>query len=302
MSDNVSNGSANVAAHQLMPGFVWRGSQTLDGSTAPYFRVYVFTDAQCVNQVFVGDAVPSQAYAARVPGSDLPAADGTAFLDVGGATTDARADGNKVIPNEQLAPTGLEQLSLGPLKIDPLDDNLPVVGPQTDLWDTNWPSGGYYWTVVGTQEIAQGQFVDTELPQDACAAGRVQRFGISSQPSTTGKLGAFATGLSAKGRLVSAAHTARFYGQPLVAWTPVISGSVYELQWSRRYPFTPIGSTWTFTTSAVLPLTPGTWYYRVRAYDFDLPTSKNVQTEAPALAWSTPIKIVITAPRFRVRH
>jgi hypothetical protein len=50
-SDNVSAGSSAVAAHQNMPGFTWSGSQTLDGGTAQFFRVYVFTDADCVNPV-----------------------------------------------------------------------------------------------------------------------------------------------------------------------------------------------------------------------------------------------------------
>ena len=300
MSDNISDGSPATAAHQLMPAFTWTGSQTLDGGTAPYFRVYVFTDSQCVNPVFVGDAVPSPAYAARIPRNDLPLADWNDFVDQGASTIDSSADGNHVIPNEQQAPTGDNALNLGPLKFK-ADDNHPFVGPPTDLWDTNWPSGGYYWTVVGTEDIGLNQFVDTELPQDVCAAGRVQRFGISSQPSTTGSHGAYATGLSASGRLVTAAHTAKFYGEPLVAWTPAISASIYQLQWSRHsYPFTPRGSKWTFTTSAVLPLKPGTWYYRVRGYDYDLPTSLVAPTDAPAMAWSKPLKIVITAPKFRI--
>ena len=76
--------------------------------------------------------------------------------------------------------------------------------------------------------------------------------------------------------------------------------SIYELQWSRGYPFSPRGSKWTFTTSTVLPLKPGTWYYRVRGYDYGLPTSVAKPTDAPALAWSKPTKIVITAPKFHI--
>jgi hypothetical protein len=284
-----------------MPAFTWSGSQTLDGSTAQFFRVYVFTDSECVNPVFVSPAVPSPSYAARIPKADLPPSDENVFVDQDSpAASDASADGNKVHPNEHRAPTGQNALNLGPLKIG-TDDNLPFVGPPSDLWDTNWPTGGYYWTVVGTQDIGVKEYVDTELPQDACEAGRVQRFGISSQPSTTGDQGAFATGLSASGRLVSASHTSKFYGQPLVAWTPSISASIYEVQWSRHdYPFAPRGSRWTFTTSAVLPLKPGTWYYRVRGFDYDLPTSLKAPTNAPAMAWSDPIKVVITAPSFHI--
>jgi len=300
LSDTVSNGSPNSPVHELMPGFTWTGSQTLDGSTAPYFRVYVFTDSQCVNPVFVGAAVTSPSYAARVPGHDLPPSDQNDFVDMGVPTHDTGADGDTFTASEQAAPTTFP--TLGPFKQawDP-DWNLPFVGPPTDLPDVNWPSGGYYWTVVGTKETDPGWFVDTELPQDACAAGRVQRFGISSEPATTGNHGAFATGLSASGRLVSAARTPKFYGQPLVAWTPALSASIYQVQWSHHaYPFTPIGAQWTFTTSAVLPLKPGTWYYRVHAYDYDLPTGKKPCPACESLAWSQPTKVVITAPKLHI--
>ena len=57
------------------------------------------------------------------------------------------------------------------------------------------------------QPAARSTYVDLELPQDVCAAGRVQRFGISSEPSLTSAQAPFATGLSSTGRLTSAAHT-----------------------------------------------------------------------------------------------
>ena len=62
-------------------------------------------------------------------------------------------------------------------------------------------------------------YYDQELPQDACAAGRVARFGKASEPSLTSGGRLFATGLSSRGRLTSALHNTAFYGQPLVAWT-----------------------------------------------------------------------------------
>ena len=37
----------------------------------------------------------------------------------------------------------------------------------------------------------------------------------------------------------------------------------------------------------MLPLKPGTWYYRVRGYDYNLPTG------AQEMAWSAPTKIVV---------
>ncbi len=294
LSDVLSNGSAKSPSHQLMPAFLWSGAQTLDGTPATLFRVYAFTDSQCLNPVFVGPAVSSPAYAPRLdgPALELPANAANIYVDRGAPTIDAGADGNLVVANEQLpaaTPT------VGPSASGKTVTATGVVGPTVDLWDVNWPGAGYYWTVVGVTKTVDGVFQDLELPQDVCAAGRVQRLGILSQPTLTSKHGAFATGLSANGRLVSAAQTAKFYGQPLVAWTAALGGTNYEVQWSHKsYPFAPKGTRYTFGTSAVLPLTPGTWFYRVRGFDYNLPTG------AQAMAWSLPTKLVVTAPKFRI--
>jgi hypothetical protein len=130
----------------------------------------------------------------------------------------------------------------------------------------------------------------------------VQRLGISSEPSLTSGDAPFATGLSSDGRLTSAVHTSRFYGSPLVAWTPAFDADVYEIQYSKtEYPFQPeidprssARGFLTFDTSTVLPLTSGTWYYRVRGIDFNLPTG------VQQMGWSDPQKIVVSPPRFSV--
>jgi hypothetical protein len=157
----------------------------------------------------------------------------------------------------------------------------------------------------GTQVIRGGSaidYVDAELPQDVCAAGRVQRLGISSEPSLTSAQAPFATGLSSAGRLTSAAHTSAFYGVPLVAWTPAFDATVYEVQYSKaRYPFKPEvdprtgGKGYlTWTTSSVLPVGAGTWWYRVRGIDFNLPTG------VQQMGWSDPEKLVVAKPKFRI--
>ena len=57
----------------------------------------------------------------------------------------------------------------------------------------------------------------------------------------------------------------------------------------------PRGKRLTFATRPiVLPLKPGTWYYRVRGYDYNLPTG------AQEMAWSQPMKIVVAAPKFHI--
>ena len=247
-----------------------------------------------------------------------------------------------------------------------------------DLWDTDWPSSGYYWTVIPvafaspgalftnvaspganaaattlplsntsgitggdtlligtglTQETAtvisvstdtvtfasatkfghgagepvvrtggSFEYRDMELAQDVCASGRVARFGKTSEPALTSSGELFASGLSPSGRLTSAAHTAAFYGSPLVSWTPALGAAEYEVQWGKtRYPFVAekdprTGSPGFLTTgtSAVLPLTPGTWYYRVRGFAFSLPTGSQ------QMSWSDPARIVVTKPTFKI--
>jgi hypothetical protein len=74
------------------------------------------------------------------------------------------------------------------------------------------------------------------------------------------------------------------------------------VQWSKKaYPFTaqldPVTAGYgrlTGGTSMILPLAPGTWYYRVRGFDYNLPTG------AQAMAWSQPEKIVVARPKYRI--
>jgi hypothetical protein len=158
---------------------------------------------------------------------------------------------------------------------------------------------------VGEGVVRKGgsiSYVDAELAEDVCAAGRVQRLGISSQPSLTSGPAPFATGLSAGGRLASAAKTSSFYGQPLIAWTPAFNADIYEIQYSKtQYPFRPEldprSSTkgfLTFSTSDVLPLSAGTWWYRVRGIDYNLPTG------VQQMGWSSVQKIVVSKPKFKI--
>lgn len=394
LSDVSSDGSASSAAHALTPAFTWTGDRSLTGLTASLFRVYVFTDAQCLNPVYTSPVVGSPAYAPRLGGPlamptttlDAQAA-ATTFLGDGSETGDVAYDGTQLTPNEELpaaqptvtvpgdvsaaagAATGSSSASGGASA----SSSATSVGPPVDLWDTAWPSSGYYWTVIpvlaagaanttvanpgaaagstvlpvsSTLGFATGdtitigvaptvesatvtgvgatsvtlkaplkndhlvdeqilrhiRYVDLELPQDACAAGRVQRFGIESEPTVTTAQAPFATGLSSAGRLVSAVKTGAFYGQPLVAWTPAMAASVYEVQWSpKRYPFTAqpdpstgLNGVLTHSTSAVLPLAPGTWWYRVRGFDYNLPTG------VQQMSWSEPQKLVVAAPKFKV--
>jgi hypothetical protein len=413
LSDVVSDGSATASAHKLMPGFSWVGNQTLTGQPGELFRVYVYTDKQCINRVFTSAVIGSPAYAPRpfgplsLPTTDLSGAR-SGYLPDGTESADTTFDGENLTPSEQAAPAN--PTTTLPLVASPggssagsggtssgstdgstgsgnsataqsspfLDWGDSKFGAPVDLWDTNWPSGGYYWTVVPVQAVSPGalqtvisvpgavagttsipvsssdgfavgdrisvgnsnnnesavvtavnanslsiskplaqshgtgepvqrtggalRYVDMELPQDACAAGRVARFGIASEPSVTGGGDAFASGLSSSGTLTSAGHTTAFYKPPLIAWTPALRAEAYQVQWSKTaYPFTPepdpvtgAAGILTGSTAYVLPVAPGTWYYRVRGYDYSLPTGSQ------QMGWSDVAKVTVAAPTFTI--
>src|SRR5262249_31008357 len=65
VSDVVAVGDGPSAAHRLMPGFPFTRDTALDGTKAELFRVYIFTDRQCLNRVYTGAIVGGPAYAPR---------------------------------------------------------------------------------------------------------------------------------------------------------------------------------------------------------------------------------------------
>jgi hypothetical protein len=407
VSDVVSTGRTTDRAHRLMPAFVFTGNQTFGGTTAELYRVYVFTDEDCINRVYSSAIIGSPAYAPRPLGPlQLPrdtaalAAMRSGYLGDGDQGTTYTEDGEPIVPNESLpaaTPTsGLPAVSTTPGGSSPAQPGTTPpagsggvtfytvggeIGAPIDIWDTNWPQGGYYWTVVpveavsppsltstvsepgadigsttvpvaNAQGFATGDVIkvgnpsneetvtvrgvngnqltlatalkvahgigepvvrvsgnliyrDLELAQDVCKQGRWLRFGKSSEPTLVTAGAPFASGLSPTGRLTAAsAGSPLFYGAPLVAWTPALGADSYHVQWSKsRYPFRPQAVTsqggttegiLTLGTSAVLPLTPGTWWYRVRGISWNLPSS------AQFMSWSEPARIVVTKPKFRV--
>jgi hypothetical protein len=300
VSDVVSD-AGHTRTHETTPAFVYRGDTSIWGRSTGLYRVLVFTDEDCVNTVFRGPAIGSPAYVPREVGphaieTELPPP-GTlpapgAVLSLNPEPLSKTADGITVTPwsTNELDPAGGDDAS----HVWPLPPWQPA---KVDLWDNDWSGGGYYWTVMPVHVAADGTYVDSELTQDACASGRKLTFAKTSEPGIAGQAGTpFASGLSPRGTLAAASRPSpRFYGQPLVAWSPIASASQYEVQWSKKlYPWTTAGSQTTWSTSATLPLSPGTWYYRVRGVDYLRMGSK------PWLSWSDPVRIVVTKPRFRV--
>ena len=95
VSDVVTNGSSDrPRAPRLMPAFTWTGNEAAGGTSAEFFRVYVYTDRHCVNRVFTGSVVGSPAYAPRPYGGlNLPVSS-TALAQARGSylTTSPHAD------------------------------------------------------------------------------------------------------------------------------------------------------------------------------------------------------------------
>jgi hypothetical protein len=303
VSSYATSAAGAVQAHPLMPVFVW----SRDGYQ--FHRVVVATDRDCVNVVHVGSIVGGTAYAPR---SNGPLALKTedwdpthSFLLNGEEGSTLRSDGEQAATNE--LPKKKDAASSSTTK-----NNGPA---PVDLWDSNWPTGKYYWTVVPVTRHAkvdpaapktgsegsenakpEWEYQDVMLPQDACQAGSVLQFGKKSanQRLSVGPT-AYVTGLSPNGRLRSApGPKSSFYGVPLVAWTPAAGAIGYDVQWSHaRYPWRVVGSGRTYSTSAILPLRPGTWWYRVRGINPWLPGNKQ-------MSWSNSVRIHIAKPTFSV--
>jgi hypothetical protein len=174
ISDTAST-AARQSAHRLMPAFAFTGDTSLAGRTAELYRVYVATDKDCVNVVFRGAVVGGPAYAPRLTGPlALPQGVGAvdearaAFLPDGQQGKTFTADNLQEEPNESLPPDttpitsgeddsptidtavgagGAAQAGGAPGAATLSTDGL-TLGPPIDLWDTDWPTGRYYWTVV----------------------------------------------------------------------------------------------------------------------------------------------------------
>jgi hypothetical protein len=399
VSDIVSAGDDASQSHRLMPAFTFSGDQTINGTSAELFRIYVFTDRQCLNNVYTSAIVGGPAYAPRPYGPlALPSNPGlipvarASYLRDGAEPDGYSFDGQQITSSESETPATPTTAVPADSDSNPSGSTVsPPAGPQqltitgnlgapVDLWDTDWPSSGYYWTVIPVEAVSPGalttnvasgtivgassmsvasavgysigdvvqignttnqetativsvsgstltfstplkfahgsgeavvrtggnlQYQDLELPQDVCAPpySRVARFGKNSEPSLTAAGELFASGLSPKGRLTSGRNSQAFYGSPLVAWTPALGATAYEVQWSKKgYPFKPEANpqnqnalgTMTLGTSAVLPLKSGTWYYRVRGFNYSL------RTGAQQMSWSDPARIVVAKPKFKL--
>jgi hypothetical protein len=321
-SDAFSN---QPTAFRLMPSLSYDGTLSADDVSRELYRVYITTDSDCVNVVYRGSIVGSPAWAPRVTGAlVLPATqDELLKARAGWIISDGKQgktfaiDNSAANENESKLPGGSTGGTGGTgdtggtggtggagteEQIEKVE-SAALSPPLVDLWDNGWPENRYYWTVVGVRmrggigDPNSIEYIDTELPQDACAAGRVSTFGKVSEAVVTTSGAPYVSGLSPNGTLFSASRKRPVvYGTPLVAWKPALGADRYEVQWSKRaYPWTKKGSIETPATSALLPLgTSGVWYYRVRGISLALPFGGR------QMSWSNPVAIRVSGPRFRI--
>jgi hypothetical protein len=186
-SDATSSTAETPGLHRLTPGFAFTGTTAASGEPFELYRVYVFSDRDCVNTIFRGATVGSPAYVPRLTGPlrlprtdvDLVKArdrilgDGTeapSFTVDGLAIQTTEQDRATAAPAPAAPAAGTGSGSGGqpgdpdPAATPPAADlNLPATpvstGAPVDLWESGWPNGRFYWTVVPVRYV-----VDDAVP------------------------------------------------------------------------------------------------------------------------------------------
>jgi hypothetical protein len=311
----------------LTPAFAWSPSAQVvtDGVDAgsPLYRVYIFTDDHCVNRIFTGSIVGSPAWAPRTIGGpiNMPAStkdllkdkggrypgsgsEGTAIDTAGDDVTAAeggttKAGGSSGGSAASGSSSSSSSTSTSPASSGSGSTAVPLA--KVDLWDSGWPSGRYYWTVVPVTIFSMSDdptASDLKLGyQDE--AGNFMGFGKVSRPVVTTAGKPFVSGVAPTGRTIAAVgQHAEVYASPIVAWQPAVGATTYQVELSRTlYPWHPVRGLLTPATSVQLPLTKfdaGTWFYRVRGFNEALPVG------AQAMTWSPIVRIKITGDRFAI--
>jgi hypothetical protein len=298
--------------HSLTPGYGWTGNPRIVGQNSVGWRVYVFSDRQCVNLVTVGSLVQSPAWAPRWPNPGWVAPTTAASLVGDDAVT--MFDQTQNLPTAEFAGSAAVAAAATASSTSPSSSAsnggssaaqaAAVPGSLLALPDLGWPSGRFWWTVVpvGQAPTPDGkgtQLQDLELPQDACANGRVWSFGMQSMAATTEGSTPLASGFTGTRVTSSALRVPSFVELPVIAWKPVLGAQSYEIQLSHRlYPWHTVIRQSSLVSSVTLRLTTanaGRWYYRVRGIDQFLPG------QAVKMTWSKPVSIRISGDQFAVK-
>ena len=180
-----------------------------------------------------------------------------------------------------------------------------------DLWDSGWPNGRYYWTVVPVTATTSAssirkssdkpiEYHDSAVAQDQCESGRGMSFGKVSQPVVAaGSNVPWVSGLAPDGRMIaSASKVPAVHDSPLVAWEPAVGATTYEMQLSHKtYPWTTTWSTTTPATSVVLPLGKAP---SERGATASAASTRRSRPGAQAMSWSKPVRLRVTGDSFVV--
>jgi hypothetical protein len=297
----ISGAFGGVTPHELIPGFWWSGedgrtacpaSTAALGITCPLFHVYVYSDADCVNRVHASDLVGSPAYVPRLtPPLKLPESPAQLTLAANlylGDAGDGEPEGKvyTFAGEERVYAAGTDPLL-------PSDETTVPEGQVKDrrsgIWDSDWPSGRYWWTVVPAVPHVnadnQVEYRDVEFAEEMCQAGERMAFGKTSAVVVERASGVpYVSGLTSAGRVRPASSSRpAFFGRVVVAWKPAPGAKKYEVQWSRtKNPWNRAGRVVTPATAAQLNLPDGVWYYRVRGIDTSIPSL------AQGMTWSSP--------------
>jgi hypothetical protein len=237
-TDTVSNvwdkGGRAGSAHVLTPGFAWSPSTPVisDGIDpgSSLYRVYVFSDKNCVNRVFTGSVVGSPAWAPRtITDWALPAGEDATGAPVvpnegGGSQVGANKGSKSTASKTTSAQTSAAPQATQDTQISP---DAQGSGGSADLWDSGWPSGRFYWTVVPvTIEGASGSSSSTGTSSSgsstSTSASSTPSSGTGSQPSGTGTQSS-GTGSSSTGSTSSSA-SAGTSGSGTTSGTATTSG------------------------------------------------------------------------------
>ena len=268
VSDRTS-GATPQNPHELMPAFTYSGDQGIDGigHAYPLYRVYISTDKDCVNVVYRGAVVGSPAYAPRTSGPlQLPVGDDQVAKAKEGWLADGNSEGpTYTIDNAKVTTSETTSAaSTSPDAGSASSGSTAASVARVDLPDVDFPATRYYWTVVPvvpSKLLNDGSdiYTDTEVPQDACEAGRVFSFGKESDPVSVASKTPYVAGLTPGGRLLaSAGRKPLVFSTPLVAWEPATGAT--RMKCSGQGPAIPWraqGSKLTYSTSAGARSRPG---------------------------------------------
>ena len=155
----------NAKAHEMTPAFVFTGSRDAAGNKYGFYRVYVFSDRQCVNTVLRGVDRRQSCICSPKQG---PAQAAVRPKDVANAPYQILVIGDegRPTPPKGLSPSWRARqarlptpLPLPHLRPPPGATGTPVEQasnssrPQIELLESDWPNERYFWTVVPVKVV-----------------------------------------------------------------------------------------------------------------------------------------------------